>query len=128
MKVFAEPPAGHRLVVIATNVAETAITIPNIKYVVDTGRAKEVSILALHRVREGSLIVSEISENTIMRAAFNHSRSIGSQKLPHLNEQVVQVEQVPVTATDSTPLPSSRITSTNTRNLKSSECLSKVSS
>jgi len=128
MKVFAEPPAGHRLVVIATNVAETAITIPNIKYVVDTGRAKEVSTLSLHRVREGSLIVSEISENTIMRAAFNHSRSIGSQKLPHLNEQVVQVEQVPVTATDSTPLPSSRITSTNTRNLKSSECLSKVSS
>ncbi|GAA5990956.1 hypothetical protein JCM11641_007445 [Rhodosporidiobolus odoratus] len=41
MKVFAEPPAGQRLVVIATNVAETAITIPNIKYVVDTGRAKE---------------------------------------------------------------------------------------
>ncbi|BGP37169.1 putative ATP-dependent RNA helicase DHR1 [Rhodotorula kratochvilovae] len=41
MKVFAEPPAGHRLVVVATNVAETAITIPNIKYVVDTGRAKE---------------------------------------------------------------------------------------
>ncbi|GAA5851056.1 hypothetical protein JCM8547_009166 [Rhodosporidiobolus lusitaniae] len=41
MKVFAEPPPGHRLVVVATNVAETAITIPNIKYVVDTGRAKE---------------------------------------------------------------------------------------
>jgi ATP-dependent RNA helicase DHX37/DHR1 len=41
MRVFAEPPAGHRLVVVATNVAETAITIPNIKYVVDTGRAKE---------------------------------------------------------------------------------------
>ncbi|GAA6030126.1 hypothetical protein JCM8097_009274 [Rhodosporidiobolus ruineniae] len=41
MKVFAEPPEGHRLVVVATNVAETAITIPNIKYVVDTGRAKE---------------------------------------------------------------------------------------
>ncbi|GAA6063790.1 hypothetical protein JCM10212_001360 [Sporobolomyces blumeae] len=41
MRVFAQPPAGHRLVVVATNVAETAITIPNIKYVVDTGRAKE---------------------------------------------------------------------------------------
>ncbi|KWU45797.1 P-loop containing nucleoside triphosphate hydrolase protein [Rhodotorula sp. JG-1b] len=41
MQVFQEPPAGHRLVVVATNVAETAITIPNIKYVVDTGRAKE---------------------------------------------------------------------------------------
>lgn len=46
MQVFAEPPEGHRLVVVATNVAETAITIPNIKYVVDTGRAKEVSSLS----------------------------------------------------------------------------------
>jgi ATP-dependent RNA helicase DHX37/DHR1 len=43
MRVFAEPPPGTRLVVVATNVAETAITIPNIKYVVDAGRAKEVS-------------------------------------------------------------------------------------
>ncbi|BGP22097.1 DHX37 protein [Rhodotorula toruloides] len=41
MKVFQPPPEGHRLVVVATNVAETAITIPNIKYVIDTGRAKE---------------------------------------------------------------------------------------
>ncbi|BGP29302.1 putative ATP-dependent RNA helicase DHR1 [Rhodotorula toruloides] len=41
MKVFQPPPEGHRLVAVATNVAETAITIPNIKYVVDTGRAKE---------------------------------------------------------------------------------------
>ncbi|BGO88798.1 hypothetical protein NBRC10512_006938 [Rhodotorula toruloides] len=41
MKVFQPPPESHRLVVVATNVAETAITIPNIKYVVDTGRAKE---------------------------------------------------------------------------------------
>ena len=27
---------------VATNVAETSITIPNIKYVVDSGKAKEV--------------------------------------------------------------------------------------
>lgn len=43
MKVFDEPPPNARLVVVATNVAETSITIPNIKYVVDAGRAKEVS-------------------------------------------------------------------------------------
>ncbi|KAM0749651.1 P-loop containing nucleoside triphosphate hydrolase protein [Meredithblackwellia eburnea MCA 4105] len=41
MRVFKEPPPNTRLVVIATNVAETSITIPNIRYVVDTGRAKE---------------------------------------------------------------------------------------
>ena len=39
-KVFQSPPAGHRLIVVATNVAETSITIPNIAYVVDTGREK----------------------------------------------------------------------------------------
>nr|XP_011412430.2 probable ATP-dependent RNA helicase DHX37 [Crassostrea gigas] len=39
-KVFAPPPEGCRLCVIATNVAETSLTIPNIKYVVDTGKVK----------------------------------------------------------------------------------------
>ncbi|KZV98839.1 P-loop containing nucleoside triphosphate hydrolase protein [Exidia glandulosa HHB12029] len=41
MQVFSEPPAGTRLVVVATNVAETSITIPGIRYVVDCGRAKQ---------------------------------------------------------------------------------------
>lgn len=40
-KVFAPVPKGHRLIVIATNVAETSITIPGIRYVVDSGRCKE---------------------------------------------------------------------------------------
>jgi len=42
MKVFEPPPAGTRLVVVATNVAETSLTIPGIRYVIDCGRAKEV--------------------------------------------------------------------------------------
>ncbi|GME72577.1 unnamed protein product [Ambrosiozyma monospora] len=41
MKVFAEPPAGSRLCVVATNIAETSLTIPGIRYVVDCGRSKE---------------------------------------------------------------------------------------
>ncbi|KZT73805.1 P-loop containing nucleoside triphosphate hydrolase protein [Daedalea quercina L-15889] len=41
MQVFKPPPPGHRLVVISTNVAETSLTIPDIRYVVDSGRAKE---------------------------------------------------------------------------------------
>lgn len=39
-QVFVPPPPGKRLCVVATNVAETSITIPNIKYVVDAGRVK----------------------------------------------------------------------------------------
>lgn len=43
LKVFEPPPSGSRLVVVATNVAETSLTIPGIRYVVDCGRAKEVN-------------------------------------------------------------------------------------
>lgn len=38
--VFKSPPEDTRLCVIATNVAETSITIPNIRYVIDTGLEK----------------------------------------------------------------------------------------
>jgi len=42
-KVFQDVknPENTRLIVIATNVAETSLTIPNIRYVIDSGRAKE---------------------------------------------------------------------------------------
>ncbi|EGG20936.1 vacuolar protein sorting-associated protein 13 family protein [Cavenderia fasciculata] len=40
MKVFERTPAGSRKVVIATNIAETSLTINGIRYVVDTGVAK----------------------------------------------------------------------------------------
>jgi len=42
MRVFAPPPPDSRLVVVSTNVAETSLTIPGVRYVVDCGRAKEV--------------------------------------------------------------------------------------
>ncbi|KAJ4969028.1 hypothetical protein NE237_015729 [Protea cynaroides] len=40
LRVFEKVSEGKRLVVVATNVAETSLTIPGIKYVVDTGREK----------------------------------------------------------------------------------------
>ena len=39
-RVFQPPPDGSRLIVLATNVAETSLTIPNIRYVFDCGRQK----------------------------------------------------------------------------------------
>lgn len=41
MLVFEPPPDGSRLVILATNVAETSLTIPGIRYVFDCGRSKE---------------------------------------------------------------------------------------
>lgn len=41
LKVFQEAPGGSRLIILATNVAETSLTIPGIRYVFDAGRSKE---------------------------------------------------------------------------------------
>eukprot|EP00877_Chromochloris_zofingiensis_P014727 jgi/Chrzof1/9508/Cz04g05220.t1 len=40
MKVFDPAPAGARKAILATNIAETSITIPGVKYVIDTGFVK----------------------------------------------------------------------------------------
>lgn len=40
-KVFGRTPSNTRKVVLATNIAETSITIPGVKYVIDTGLCKE---------------------------------------------------------------------------------------
>ena len=41
-KAFTTPPVGIRKIVLATNIAETGITIPDVVFVIDTGKAKEV--------------------------------------------------------------------------------------
>ena len=41
MRVFEDPPENSRQIILATNVAETSLTIPGIRYVFDCGRSKE---------------------------------------------------------------------------------------
>lgn len=41
LRVFEEAPENSRMIVLATNVAETSLTIPGIRYVFDCGRVKE---------------------------------------------------------------------------------------
>ena len=40
-EVFSPPPKGVRRIILATNIAETSVTIPDVVYVVDSGRVKE---------------------------------------------------------------------------------------
>lgn len=60
VSVFDPPPANTRKVVLATNIAETSITIPGIKYVVDSGFVKLK--VAHHATGMQSLKSTEISK------------------------------------------------------------------
>lgn len=46
--IFDKPPDGVRKIVLATNMAETSITINDVVFVVDCGKAKETSYDALN--------------------------------------------------------------------------------
>ncbi len=51
-RVFLRSPTGKRKVIVATNVAETSITIDDIVAVVDTGRVKETSFDPQNNMRK----------------------------------------------------------------------------
>ncbi|GLB38537.1 putative helicase associated domain (HA2) Add an annotation [Lyophyllum shimeji] len=73
MRVFEPPPPGSRLVVVSTNVAETSLTIPGIRYVVDCGRAKE----RRYDVKNGiqAFVVSWISKASAAQRAGRAGRT-----------------------------------------------------
>ena len=73
MRVFQAAPEGCRLVVVATNVAETSLTIPNIKYVVDCGRAKERNYEASSGIQ--SFDISWISKASASQRAGRAGRT-----------------------------------------------------
>ena len=63
MKIYAEHK-GKRMIVIATNVAETSLTIPNVRYVVDSGRVKK-------RIYKSGLSFSTFKIEWISQASAN---------------------------------------------------------
>ena len=61
-KVFRPAPHGVRKIVFATNSAETSVTIPGTRYVIDTGRVKEMSYDAKRNI--SSLNVQWVTQSS----------------------------------------------------------------
>lgn len=73
--VFAPAPSKTRKCILATNIAETSITIPGIKYVIDTGKCKEKKYLA--RDSGGgfdTLMTRDITKSNAMQRAGRAGR------------------------------------------------------
>ncbi|KAG0221002.1 ATP-dependent RNA helicase DHX8 [Mortierella sp. GBAus27b] len=61
-RIFEPAPLGTRKVILATNIAETSITIPNIRYVIDTGCHKSRGYNA--KIGIESLLVEPVSKSS----------------------------------------------------------------
>ena len=72
-KIFEPPPEGGRKVVLATNIAETSLTIDGIKYVIDPGFCKQKS----YNPRTGmeSLMVTPTSQASALQRAGRAGRT-----------------------------------------------------
>ncbi|CRG93439.1 ATP-dependent RNA helicase prh1, putative [Plasmodium gallinaceum] len=64
-KIFEPVPPNTRKVILSTNIAETSVTIPNIKYVIDSGKVK----IKFFDVKKGSSVlkVTQISKDSALQ-------------------------------------------------------------
>eukprot|EP01018_Ginkgo_biloba_P025644 Gb_33245 [translate_table: standard] len=74
-EIFQRAPSGMRKIVIATNIAETSITIDDIVFVVDCGKSKETSYDALNKI-------SCLSPSWISKASAHQRRGRAGRVQP----------------------------------------------
>ncbi|KAH9936070.1 P-loop containing nucleoside triphosphate hydrolase protein [Fomitopsis serialis] len=74
-RIFTLAPAGYRKCILATNIAETSITIPGIRYVIDTGKCKEKRYVARDSgTGFDTLLTRDITKSSAMQRAGRAGR------------------------------------------------------
>ena len=118
-KIFEPTPEGARKVVLATNIAETSITIDGVVFVIDPGFVKQNSYNP--RTGMSSLMVVPVGFSVI---SCNRDRLMEVSSVPvhrRINEQVVQDGLDPENHSDSIRNGLFRMNWKNTLYLKSKE-------
>ncbi|KAF9262966.1 P-loop containing nucleoside triphosphate hydrolase protein [Marasmius fiardii PR-910] len=74
-KAFNPTPPNTRKCILATNIAETSITLPGVKYVIDTGKCKEKRYLAKNTGGGFDILMTrDISQSSAMQRAGRAGR------------------------------------------------------
>ncbi|PNY26321.1 Pre-mRNA-splicing factor ATP-dependent RNA helicase prp22 [Tolypocladium capitatum] len=97
-RIFDPAPAGTRKVVIATNIAETSITIDEIYYVVDPGFVKQNAYDP--KLGMDSLVVTPISQAQANQRAGRAGRTGPGKTFRLYTEAAYQSEMLPTTIPD----------------------------
>ncbi len=87
LKVFKRLPNGIRKIILATNIAETSITISNIKYVIDTGFYKTKYYIPKSGI--DILEVQIISKNNAVQVSYSYDIIIYSSG----REELVEIQR-----------------------------------
>jgi ATP-dependent RNA helicase DHX8/PRP22 len=91
--IFEPAPAGKRKVVLATNIAETSITIDHIYYVIDSGFVKQN--VYDHKLGMDKLIVTPISQASAKQRAGRAGRTGPGKCFRLYTEAAYQTEMLP---------------------------------
>lgn len=83
--IFEKTPPGHRKVVLATNIAETSVTIPGVRYVVDCGLAKVKEFRS--QLGLDSLLVKPISQSSAIQRTGRAGREAPGKSFRLYTEQ-----------------------------------------
>lgn len=92
-RIFAPAPPGYRKVVVATNIAETSITIDGIRYVVDPGFCKQKAYNP--KIRMDTLMVTPISQAQAKQRAGRAGRTMPGKCFRLFTENAFEKELLP---------------------------------